>query len=42
MIHRCMSDSADDNWSVTHEFNDKIAAEMSATLVKNVLELKAE
>lgn len=40
VILRCMSDCADDNWSETYEFNDKIAAEMSATLVKNVLELK--
>lgn len=40
VILRCMSDWADDNWSETYEFNDKIAAEMSATLVKNVLELK--
>ena len=40
VILRCMSDCADDNWIETYEFNDKIAAEMSATLVKNVLELK--
>jgi len=40
VILRCMSDCADDNWSETYEFNDKIAAKMSATLVKNVLQLK--
>ena len=38
VILRCMSDCADDNWSKTYEFNEKIAAEMSATLVKEVLE----
>ena len=38
VILRCMSDCADDNWSKTYEFNDKIAAKMSATLVKNALE----
>ncbi len=40
VILRCMSDSADDNGAQHYEFNDKLAAEMSATLVKNVLELK--
>lgn len=40
VIIRCMSDSADDNWTQHYQFNDKIAAEMSATLVKEVLELK--
>ena len=42
VILRCMSDCADDNWTQYYEFNDKLAAEMSATLVKNVLELKSE
>lgn len=37
VIIRCMSDCADDNWSKTYEFNDKIAAEMSATLVSETL-----
>ena len=37
VILRCMSDCADDNWTQHYKFNDKIAAEMSATLVKNVL-----
>ena len=40
VVLRCMSDNADDNWTQYYEFNDKIAAEMSATLVKNVLELE--
>ena len=37
VILRCMSDCADDNWTQHYKFNDKIAAEMSASLVKNVL-----
>ena len=35
-----MSDSADENGTQHYEFNDKLAAEMSATLVKEVLESK--
>lgn len=42
VILRCMSDSADDNWTQHYEFNDKLAAKMSATLVKEVLELKSK
>ena len=42
VILRCMSDCADDDWTQHYKFNDKIAAEMSATLVKKVLELKSE
>ena len=38
VIIRCMSDCADDNWMQNYEFNDKLAAKMSATLVKEVLE----
>ena len=38
VILRCMSDSADDNWTQNYQFNDKIAAKMSATLVKEILE----
>lgn len=40
VILRCMSDSADEIWAQNYKFNDKLAAEMSATLVKEVLELK--
>ena len=39
VIIRCMSDSADENWTQNYKFNDKLAAKMSATLVKEVLEL---
>ena len=42
VILRCMSDCADDDWTQHYQFNDKIAAEMSATLVKKMLELKSE
>ena len=38
VIIRCMSDCADDNGSKTYEFNEQLAAKMSATLVKEVLE----
>ena len=37
VILRCMSDSADENGAQNYKFNDKLAAEMSATLVKEVL-----
>lgn len=37
VIISSMSDCADDSWSKTYEFNDKIAAEISETLVKNLL-----
>ncbi len=40
VILRCMSDSADDNWGKTYEFNEQLAAKMSATLVEEVLEWK--
>jgi len=39
VIIRYMSDCTDDNWS-KYEFNGKITAEMSATLVKEVLDLE--
>lgn len=38
VILRCMSDSADDNWTQNYKFNDTLAAEMSATLVREVLQ----
>ena len=37
VIIRCMSDCADDNWSKTYEFNEQLAAKMSATLVSETL-----
>ena len=37
VIIRCMSDCADDNGSKTYEFNEQLAAKMSATLVSETL-----
>lgn len=37
VILRCMSDSADENWTQNYKFNDKLAARMSATLVSETL-----
>ncbi len=37
LILRCMSDCADDGEESTYDFNDKIAANMSAKLVQNLL-----
>jgi adenosylhomocysteine nucleosidase len=38
VIIRCMSDCADQKWHEKSEFNEHLAAKMSATLVKEVLE----
>lgn len=37
LVLRCMSDTADDGDESTYKFNDKIAAEMSAKLVQNIV-----
>lgn len=37
LVLRCMSDCADDGDESTYKFNDKIAAEMSAKLVQNLI-----
>ena len=39
LILRCMSDMADDGETATYEFNDKIAADMSARLVTGLIQL---
>lgn len=39
IIIRCMSDMADDNGEKTYDFNEQAAAELSAKLVKKMLEL---
>lgn len=38
IIIRCMSDMADDSGENTYNFNEETAAELSASLVKNMLE----
>ena len=37
VIIRCMSDMADDSGESTYDFNEKTAAELSATLVMKML-----
>jgi len=37
LVLRCMSDMADDGEESSYKFNDKLAAEMSAKLVQNML-----
>lgn|SRR5574344_2412013 len=39
IIIRCMSDMADDGEEATYKFNDKVAAKMSAALVRKMLPL---
>lgn len=39
IIIRCMSDMADDGEEATYKFNDKVAAEMSAGLVRKMIQL---
>ena len=39
VILRCMSDMADDNGENTYNFNEEVAAGLSAALVKSMLPL---